>query len=505
MPFLCLLAILLFSVPVAAQITLNPIAVFSAGGNAATEIAAYDKVTKRIFSVNGSGVRRVDVVDISTVNSQPNLPLLFSIPVGGQPNSVDVCDGVVAVAVEATPRTDPGKLEFFKTDGSALGNVSVGAVPDMVTFTPDCRYVLVANEGEPNSYNQPDSVDPEGSVSVIDLKHGVSKAIVRTARFHDRIFTINRESIRVFGPNSSLAQDLEPEYIAVSDDSKFAWVTLQEANAIATLDIDDAKFVLLTGLGFKDHSLAGNQLDPSDRDGPSNGPAIHIGQWPALGMYQPDSIAFFKVGFVPFLLVANEGDARDYTGFSEEVRVSAASLDPTAFPNGADLKNAAKLGRLTVTRTGDVDSDGDLDFIMPFGGRSFSVRNVLGGMFWDSGDDLEQKTALVTPASFNSDGTSATFDTRSDNKGPEPEALTVGKISGRTYAFVGLERTGGIMVYDVTFPWAPQFVLYANTNGDIAPEGLVFISAGDSPNGKPLLVVANEVSGTVRIYEINKN
>jgi hypothetical protein len=502
MPFLCLLAMLLFSLPAAAQITLTPRGVFPAGGVAAAEIPAYDRVTKRIFSVNGSAAR-VDVIDISN----PALPSLYSsIPVSGQPNSVDVCDGVVAVAVQASPKTDPGKIEFFDANGTPLGQVAAGALPDMVTFTPNCRYVLVANEGEAGSYGQPDSVDPEGSVSVIDLKRGISRAVVRTARFHDWILKLERNSIRHFGPGATFAQDMEPEYIAVSEDSRFAWITVQEANAIATLDIEKGVILTITGLGFKDHNQPGNGLDPSDADG-----GIHIGNWRVRGMYQPDAIAFFKIGLIPFLVVANEGDARDgeaSPGFVEDFRVgsSSAKLDPTAFPNAGDLKMNSQLGRLTVSKTGDVDNDGDLDHIMSFGARSFSIRNVLGGLVWDSGDELEQKTALLAPGLFNSEeGDAGEFDRRSDNKGPEPEGVVVGKVGGRTYAFIGLERIGGIMVYDVTLPWSPKFVHYATSSGDLSPEGLVFISAEDSPNQKPLLVVSHEVSGTVRIFEINKN
>jgi hypothetical protein len=490
--------LLLFSTPAAAQIMLTPSGVYSAGGAAATEIPAYDPATKRVFSVNGANTKRLDVIDISN----PASPVLaFTIPVGGQPNSVDICKGIVAVAVESSPKTVPGKVEFFDTAGKALGTVDVGALPDMVTFTPNCRYALVANEGEPNSYNQADSVDPEGSVSVIDLRRGVSRAVVRTADFTDWILKLDRESIRAFGPNATFAQDMEPEYIAVSDDSRFAWVTVQEANAIVTLDIEHARFLTITGLGAKNHNVPGNALDPSDRDG-----GIHIANWPVWGMYQPDAIAYFKfAGFLPFLIVANEGDARAWPGFAEEVRVSAAALDPVAFPNAPDLKADAKLGRLTVSTTGDVDKDGDLDYLLPFGGRSFSIRNVLGGLVWDSADDLEQRTAMLAADRFNSDGAAATFDTRSDNKGPEPEGLVVGKIGGRTYVFLGMERVGGVIVYDITFPWAPKFVQYVTSSGDVSPEGLVFISAADSPNGKPLLVVSHEISGTVRIFEITQN
>jgi hypothetical protein len=198
-----------------------------------------------------------------------------------------------------------------------------------------------------------------------------------------------------------------------------------------------------------------------------------------------------------YLITANEGDARDYTGFSEEARVGSLNLDPTAFPNAAALKNNAALGRLNVTRTlGDTDGDGDYDQLYAFGARSFSIWTPQGNLVYDSGDQFEQIIATQVPSLFNSEGTSASFDTRSDNKGPEPEGVVTGVINGQTYAFIGLERTSGVMVYDVTNPTSPTFVQYITTPGDVAPEGLSFVAAADSPTGKPLLIVANEVSKT---------
>ena len=81
-----------------------------------------------------------------------------------------VFNGVVALAVEANPKTSAGVVAWVRaSDLTVLGTDTVGALPDMLTFTPDGSHLLVANEGEPNSYNQPDSVDPVGSVSVIAL------------------------------------------------------------------------------------------------------------------------------------------------------------------------------------------------------------------------------------------------------------------------------------------------------------------------------------------------
>lgn len=468
------------------------------------EIAAFDAVTQRSYVVAGTSA--VQVLDASNL-SAPTLLTTIDVSTFGTANSIAVKNGIVAIAVENTAnRQAPGTVAFYDLDGNFLNAVSVGAVPDMLTFTPDGNKILVANEGEPSSYNQPTSVDPEGSISIIDLSSGVlglTAASVTTAGFtgfNSQLSALVASGVRVFGPNATVAQDLEPEYITVSADSKTAWVTLQENNAIAILDLQTGQVTNIKPLGFKDHSLPGNGLDASDRDG-----SINIQNWPVFGMYQPDAIASFTVGGQTYLITANEGDARDYTGFGEERRVGAASLvlDPTAFPNAAALKAAAALGRLNVTATlGNPDGDGDFDQLYAFGARSFSIWSANGTLVYDSGDQLEQITATQVPASFNSDGTAANFDTRSDNKGPEPEGVTTGVIDGQTYAFIGLERVGGVMVYNVTNPTSPAFVQYINTPGDLAPEGVTFVAAEDSPTGKPALILANEVSRTTTFYEI---
>lgn len=885
-----------------------------------SEISAFDPLTQRTFIV--SGTQFLDILDTSNPAS-PRLFRSLDTSAIGTANSIAINQGVVAVALENANKQAPGSVAFYDVDGNLLNTVTVGALPDMLTFTPDGKNVLVANEGEPNSYNQPDSVDPEGSVSIIDLSNGVFQATVRTADF--TAFNSQREAlvaqgVRIFGPNATVAQDLEPEYITVSSDSRTAWIALQENNAIAILDIPTATITDLRALGFKNHNqptvlgletyeftnvptlgtttagqeiplggfsglhfegyaengnlkfithtdrgpngeptginrpfllpdfvpelirfelnrstgqititeriqlqsapgvflsglpntaigsnantpyndevpvdlfgnvlsrdplgadmegivvapdgtfwmvdeyrpaiyqfdaqgvlierfvpigtaaaagepagtfgtevlpavlaqrrqnrgfeavayqdgkvyafvqspirnpdtlsnatlnglqnirivefdpvtqatrqflyimdnppavsatdtradklgdavaigngeflvverdddaidsdpleqiqkkvyrfslqsatdisnlpnlingksldqmtlaelsaagvtpilktlhvdlatagyntvekvegltlidrntiavindndftvagitidqttgtftpdpnaespvlglitLQNNGLDASDRDG-----GINIQNWPVFGMYQPDAIASFTINGETYLISANEGDARDYTGFSEELRVGSNNytLDPTAFPNAVALKNNAALGRLTVTTTlGNTDGDGDFDQIYAFGARSFSIWDSQINLIYDSGDQLEQLTAALVPAQFNSDGTPASFDTRSDNKGPEPEGVAVGVIDGRTYAFIGLERTGGVMVFDVSNPTNPSFVQYAITPGDVAPEGLVFVSSENSPTGQPLLIVSNEVSRTTTFYGIS--
>lgn len=483
----------------------------------AAEVVAHDARNQRLFVVNAQAAT-VDVLDIN----DPTQPLLIGTidasTLGAGANSVAVHKDLVAVAIEAEDRQAPGVVAFYDaTDLTLIDSVSVGALPDMVTFTPNGRYALVANEGEPSDDY---SVDPEGSVSVIDLRHGVQNATVRTAgfgAFNGMEAALRAKGVRIFGPNATAAQDLEPEYITVSGDSRLAWVSLQEANALAVIDVRRAKVVDILPLGTKDHSLPGNELDASDRDG-----GINLRNWPVRGLYLPDAIDSYGFRGKTFIVSANEGDTRDYDGFSEEARVRDLALDPTAFPNAAELRQTSMLGRLKVTNTaGDTDGDGDYDTLYSFGGRSFSIWDAHGNRVYDSGSDIEALTALELPDDFNSDNAgNDSFDTRSDDKGPEPEGVTLGQIKGRTYAFIGLERVGGILVYDVTNPYRVRFVDYFNhrdfsvdtqlpdgsTNplaGDLGPEGLTFIPAHASPNGKPLLAMGNEVSGTTTLLQID--
>lgn len=509
---LCALAALSTYADSGVDIKLKPIGTYATGifDEGAAEIVAYDAARFRVYSINAAAVT-MDVLDISRPKRPRLVATVSLLPYGGALTSVSVKNGVLAVAVPAAEATDPGKVVFFNSALQPIKVVDVGVLPDMLTWTPDGKFVLTANEGQPaEDY----SVDPEGSVSIIDVSAGVANATVRTADFTAFNSAALDPSIRIFGRDtngvrSTVAQDLEPEYITVSANSKIAWVSLQENNAIGIIDIEAGVVTSLVGLGFKDHSLPGNAFDASDRDG-----AINIANWPVLGMYQPDAIANYVAGGQTYLLMVNEGDSRAYAGFNEETRVASLTLDPAVFPNAADLKKSAALGRLRVTNaTGDTDNDGDFDAIHAYGARSFTIRNVAGGIVFDSGSELEQLIAAVYPTNFNASSTSNTFDDRSDDKGPEPEGVTTGFVFGRQLAFIALERIGGIVVYDVTNPADPSLLEYVNNrsfqflpgtpeSGDQGPEGLVFVPAHSSPNHKPLLLVANEVSGSVTIFEI---
>ncbi|WP_414624908.1 choice-of-anchor I domain-containing protein [Calothrix sp. CCY 0018] len=939
-----LVASLSFSKESMNKINLSQIGTFTSVDGA--EIVAYDPTTQRLFVTTGD---TVEIIDISNPANPTKFGEIDLTTVGGGSNSVAVNNGIVAVAVEADTAQDPGIVAFYNTDGELLKTVTVGALPDMLTFTPDGTKVIVANEGEPNDDY---TVDPEGSISIIDISGGVANltdANVTNAfftGFNDRKQELINKGVRIFGETAdgtkaTVAQDLEPEYIAVSADGSTAVVTLQENNAIAVVNIETATVQDILPLGFKDYSkgqptltqyqfsnlpvlgttattnpedsaettagqdillgglsglfydgtadngnlkfvtvpdrgpngnptnvdddddnerpfalpdyqarvvkfelnettgaienvsellltrkdgttpitgrpniagvdeepvdLFGNLLgydkfgadlegvvinpadgsywmvdeyrpaiynfdstgklierfvpsgtgalgnqaagtygaetlpeeysnrlsnrgfeavaldtdasilyafiqtplanpdgdtsdnsdvirilginpttgepvaeyvylleDPAVRSGgrvdkigdaayvgdgkfqvierdsavganankflieidlkgatnllapdapalmagmtleqytaselvsaginpvnkikvtnlPSIGyqagdkpeglallpdgrlavlndndfglldedipldgtvpvnpnpipvvlgiidfaegnkldasnedDGINIKNHPVFGMYQPDAIDSFEVDGKTYYITANEGDARirpdgdieDADGnviteegsiFNEETRIKDVTLDPTVFPNAEELQQDENLGRLKITNTlGDLDGDGDFDKLFSYGGRSFSIWDGVGNLVFDSGDQIAQITAEQAPELFNAnDGDPDEFDDRSDDKGAEPESVTVGIIDGKPYGFVGLERgPGGVLVYDLSKPTAPEFIQYIRTEGDIAPEGLKFIAATDSPNGNPLLAVANEESKTTTLYDI---
>ena len=482
----------------------------------AAEIVAFDNNTDRLFVINASAAT-VDVLSVSSNGSLTKISSIDSsaitggVSIGGF-NSVDAHNGLVAVAVEAATQTDNGSVAFFNaSDLSFISSVPVGALPDAVTFSPDGTKVIVSNEGQPNDDY---TIDPVGSISIIDVSSGAASATVTTLGFEDYNAGGSKTlpaDVRVFGPGASVAQDLEPEYATVSADGSTAWVTLQENNAVAIVDLT-SNTLEIKALGFKDHSLTGNELDASDKDN-----KISIQNWPVKGMYMPDTIATFEVGGNTYYITANEGDALDYAGFSEEDRIKDLTLDPDAFTNSSELQKDDKLGRLTVTNTlGDTDGDGDFDELYAFGARSFTIWDSTGALVFDSGSDFERITASRFPSYFNlsnDENGTGDFDSRSDAKGPEPEAVAVGTVNGNLLAFIGLERIGGIAIYNIGNPQSPTFAGYFNsrdfattltttTGGDSGPEGLEFVSATDSPTGKALLIVGNEISGATTVYEI---
>ncbi|GAB4529508.1 MAG: choice-of-anchor I family protein [Anaerolineae bacterium] len=506
--FAMLFLVFVLLVPVIAQDgpTLTVIGTYETGlfDEGAAEIGAYDAATQRFFVINAEA-DTLDVLDLSDPTAPTLITTISFEEYGDGVNSVAVFNGLVAAAVQNEAVDGNGQVVFLNAEGDILGAVEVGVLPDMVTFTPDGTKVLTANEGEPAvDY----SVDPEGSVSIIDIAGGVENATVVTAAFTD--ITEVPDGVRIYGPNATIAQDLEPEYVAVSPDSSTAFVTLQENNALAVIDIASASVTGIVALGFKDHSVEGNALDAGKDDG-----VINIANWPIFGVYQPDAIAAYEANGEVYIVTANEGDAREYDTYTEAGEIGEAALDPETFPNAEELAQESAIGGMEITIVdADTDGDGDLDVIYVHGGRSFTIWNLAGQVVFDSGDQFETILAEIYPENFNASNDDNALDDRSDNKGPEPEGLALGVIGDQTYAFIGLERIGGVMVYNITDPTAPAYVTYANNRdfsvtpgeegaGDLGPEGLVFVSADESPTGTNLLVVTNEISGSTTVYELS--
>lgn len=544
---------------------------YSAGifDESAAEIVDFDPATNTTFVVNANSgqVDLIDTASPSTPTLRSSLDVAADVAAAidglaptdlGAANSVAVSSNTLAVAIEASPKQNNGYIAFYQTDGTFLSAVEAGALPDMVTFTPDGKKVLAANEGEPNGDY---SNDPEGSVTIVDVSAGaasVTAANVTQVRFTDfnaggtKSLTGN---VRIAAKAASIAQDLEPEYIAVSADSTTAFVMLQENNALAVLDLSNDSVTAVQGLGYKDHSIPGNEIDLSNRD---NG--VNIRSVPVFGVYMPDSADTFDSNGITYIVTANEGDGREYLtsatdatdctnqdGFDfdggdcfhylDEIRIkditdTGAAVDADLIARaGADFEDNDKLGRLKVitdlgvtgacaslATTGQPGADCTYEALYAYGARSFTIWNSATGQpVFDSGNDFEVITANRLGSNFNASNDDNAGDDRSDDKGPEPEAIEVGTINGRTYAFIGLERVGGIMVYDITTPESANFVQYINERdfsvadvetdladvGDLGPESIKFVSASNSPTGDALLIVGNEVSGTTSFFAVS--
>lgn len=536
----------------------------------AAEIVTYDKLTQQTFVVNSQS-GKIDIINSKDI-TQPTLTGSLNIKAdllkhlnvkAGPANSVDVNNGLLAVAIQAETKTDAGWVAFYNSQNfSFIKAVYVGSLPDMLTFTEDGTQLVVAMEAEPSDKNY--AVDPEGEVAIIDIdwQNAALKTVLTRLTFSD--FNVGGKrhhelphNIVLNGYNATVAQDLEPEYIAINNQSNLAYVSLQENNAIAVIDLKTKSIQKIMALGFKDHSLAGNEFDGNNKD-----KKVNIKNEPALGLYQPDSIATVSINNVDYVLTANEGDDRsdwltDLTqeqcesghfyynqedkqcaddiklkdAFDNEVYAPQKNaLDLTHFKKGGMYQEAVKQVKFSHSAThqfGDLNGDGKIERLMTFGGRSFSIWDVENEVLvFDSGSDFERITAEKYGNKFNQSHTKSKNEDRSDNKGPEPEALTTGTINGQTYAFIGLERMGGIMVYNISKPSQAKFVQYLNnrditinpkdnkdTNGDgikeyqvdagdLGPEGFKFVAAKDSPTHTPILIVGNEVSGTTSFYKI---
>jgi hypothetical protein len=480
---------------------------FSIRQGASAEMAAYDPAAKRLYVANGLQNK----LEILSFNGTGAVALLKSVDLstyGISIQRVATRNGILAAAVQGA-NFGSGRVVFFNKDGDFLAQVQVGVLPDYLIFTPDGKRIVTANEGEPAADY---GVDPPGSISIITLPENIAdiqQSSVQTLDFSaydGQKAQLQAAGVRIFGPNASVSQDLEPESVTVLPDGRTAYVTLQENNALAVVDLVTPKISAILPLGYKDHMLPGNALDISDL-----GDQVLMANYPVLGVYSPDGISHFSVGGKQYLLTANEGSPRSYSGLVEEVRFGFVEfpLDSSAFPNRSLLKLSSGVGRLNVSsKFGDTDGDGDYDKAYSFGGRSFGIWDEQGKLVYESGDIFERAIAAdpVYGAIFNAGNTNVRAKDRSDNLGPEPEEVVAAQINGKTYAMISLKRVGGVIVFNVTNPQAPYFVRYANNRsissntGDRGPEGILFISAEDSPNDTAMIVLANEISGSLTFY-----
>ena len=537
----------------------------------AAEIVQFHSASSTIYAINSAADEpTIEIIDASTLTSDvlanplssenlTSITLVLpteqnSVQLAG-PTSIAVSGNWMAVAMPAADKATNGMVLFYNgldtSSPTFVKAVEVGNLPDMVTFTPDASKVLTANEGEPSGDY---TIDPEGSISIISIVDGTPSDTSINISFSDyngKQADLEKQGMHFPNPSgrtingslisTTVAQDLEPEYITTTNE--VAYITLQENNGLAIVDLSDNS-VKVIGLGFKDWSEF--QIDGME-DG-----TVSFGQYDNLyGMYMPDTIASFQWKDANFLVTANEGDAREYffdtlntDGVQDEDLCNAAGgqdfdeddgcLSYTEetqgrrldYSPGSNLETIAgddprdfdftafPLGRLTVTNVlGDSDNNGEYEALYAYGARSFTIWDTNGLVVFDSGDDFERITASIHGNAFNNNNDENEGDSRSANKGPEPEALTVGQVGDKTYAFIGMERLGGIFVYDVTNPYDAKFVDYVINRdlteggdliGDSAPEGMVFVDATNSPTGNALVIIGNEASGTVSVWQITE-
>ena len=431
-------------------------------GGYLSEIVAFDEKTSTLWV---AGVSAVDVLDARTGSFLQRIDTTA----WGAINSVAIHNGVAAFAIESGVRTDPGVVKLFDTGTRGLlagtNSFTVGALPDMLTFTKDGSKLLVANEGTPTygprladsgghrNYG-PATLDPVGSVSVIDMAS-------RTTIGSPTLAGVPQTGTHI---RTNTGMDFEPEYIAVNAAGTKAYVSLQEANAMGVLNLSTMSFEKVIGLGAKDFSTPGNQIDPLNNGTASLVPVN------AKGLYLPDGIQAYEVAGKTFVVMANEGDFRE-----DDADRSAAS----------SFGGVAPVNNLRVSNT-----DSSVGNLFAAGARSFSIRDEDGNIVYDSGSILD---AQAIAAGIYDDG-------RSRDKGVEPEGVELMKIGERTYAFVGLERTTktAIAIFDITDPANSSFVRMLVSDLDVSPEGL----KGYAMDGHYYLAFSNEVSNTTTVYQL---
>lgn len=419
------------------------------------EIVTYNKKDKVFYLVSGV----TQSIDLVKINSDGSTERKKRIEIGkiledkninaGDVTSVSYSDekNLLAVAVQDEDYKNNGHIVILDKDGNYKEAYECGVQPDMVTFTKDGKYIISADEGEPRE-GYVNGIDPKGSVTIIDVENKSTNKVE---------FNINRvEALNngvLLKKDSNPAEDLEPEYIAVSDDNKTAFISLQENNAIASIDIESGDINYVKGLGFIDHSLEGNEIDAVR--GKGKNAKIDIKNDNFLGTPMPDGIAFLSKNGKDYILTANEGDAREW------------GKKKNKYENTKSKKFDEKADKKTEYLDNDKTDGLDENKIYLLGGRSFSIYDASNlAKVYNSGSDFEKITARIFPDFFNTsndeDKGIDELDARSNKKGPEAENITVLNIKDKTYAIVGLERISGIMIYDITDPSNPVYKDYFN-------------------------------------------
>ena len=482
---------------------------YQIGGETAAEIVSYNPANQSMYVINGEDVTVEELpfqldedglfaeVESYSFDFQSELNSQgIDFKIGDVTSVASAPDGsLTAVSLQAEGTNDNGLVVIIDSDNKFVTSFETGAQPDMVTFTPDGKLILTADEGEPREGYAEGTVDPLGTITVYNIEEDQAKVLDFTS-FDEKREELITDKV-LLKPNSKVSADLEPEYIAVSADSTKAYVSLQENNAIATVDLDNLEITSVKGLGFKDHGAEGNEIDiVSDKK-------INIVSQPGyFGIYNPDAIDTYTVNGVDYIVTANEGDAREW-----------GPEDTDDFYENVEKIEVEGTGEEVEVFKSDAFEGLDPDKHYLLGARSFAIFKADDmSLVYDSGSDFENITAEVFPDFFNASNSKTKIENRSDNKGPEPEGVIVFEHDERFFAFIALERIGGVMVYEITDPNNPIYFQYINTRdfsedlaGDSGPEGLELIYPDENSYGRAYLLVSFEVSGTLGGFNINLN
>lgn len=510
--------------------------IVSGDGEGGAEIPTYHPASKRLFATNGAR-NTVDVYDLSNPEKPVRINRVDLKNFGSDVTSVAAGRDVVVAAVHkaetfsanGVPSLPNGVLVVMDLDGKVISSPDLkGVLPDAVTFTPSGTQALVAIEGQPvcakddpattinESTDYLKAVDPLGGVSIVDLSDPRNPDVSFVGFKGFTVSELRAKGLALSSVVNDASKDLEPEYIVALDEMK-AYVTIQEANGIGVLDLQSQAWIDVRR-AFES-KLVGTPIDTSDRDS-GRGPRSYAN---VVGASQPDAIAGFKIGSGHYLVTANEGDAREYSCLNDDLRASSLKVDSRRFQDWKTWSANSELGRSKVNpNAGDRDGDGDIDTIHLRGARSMTIyRN--GAVLWDSGKLLEEiQTSAFGVQNINGSHSLSTDKStvnylpqdRSDDKGSEPEGIAVGIVGDARVAVLGLERMSALVVFDISNLRAPSLIKWIQmmpvTSTPVSqatawsPEGVVFVPAEKSPNGKALFITSFELSGSLTIHQIEQ-